>query len=123
MSNFINAGRDRPKIRDIYNHVVPKWAPKWRELGAQLDIDQHLMDIIEKDHPNDCKRCCIEMFSKWLDGNPISCWEDITTAVDNLLITNGKYICKLCCVNFTNDRFINPGMCQLLASAQLVVYL
>ena len=42
------------------------------------------MDIIEHDHPNDCKRCCSKMFSRWLDINPTACWKDITTALDNL---------------------------------------
>ena len=65
--------------------MVPKWAPKWRELGTQLNIDQHLMDIIERDCHNDCESCCRKMFSKWLYNNPSVSWEDITTAVDTLL--------------------------------------
>ena len=43
------------------------------------------MNIIEKDRPNDCTKCCFEMFLKWLDKNPDVCWEDITTAVDTSL--------------------------------------
>ena len=46
------------------------------------------MDNIEHDHPNDCESCCSKMFSEWLDINPAAAWEDITTAVDNLL-SNG----------------------------------
>ena len=80
----IYAGKDIPHIKDIHNHVVPKLAPKWRQLGALLNIDQHLMDIIENNHPNDCESCCSEMFSEWLDSNPTASWEDIITAVDNL---------------------------------------
>ena len=72
-------------MKDILNNVIPQWAPNWRELGTQLIIDQHLMNIIEKDHPNDCTKCCFEMFHKWLSKNPEACWEDITTAVDRLL--------------------------------------
>ena len=71
-------------MKDIQNHVVPKWASKWRELGTQLNIDQHLMDNIECDNPNDCKSCCLEMFRKWLDVKPIASWEDIVSAVDSL---------------------------------------
>ena len=48
------------------------------------------MDIIEKDYPNDCERCCIKMFSKWLQINPAVCWEDITTAMDKVLA--GMYV-------------------------------
>ena len=71
-------------MRDIDHHVVPKWASKWRQLGTQLNIDQHLMDNIEHDHSNDCESCCSKMFSEWLDINPTASWEDIITAVDSL---------------------------------------
>ena len=62
--------------------MVPKWAPKWKQLGTQLNIQQHLMDIIEHDHPNDCETCCSEMFSEWLDNNPAASWGGVITAVD-----------------------------------------
>ena len=65
--------------------MVPKWASKWRQLGTQLNIDQHLMDIIECDNPNDCKSCCLEMFRKWLEVSPGASWEDIVTAGSYLL--------------------------------------
>ena len=87
----MDLGKGKPTSKDLLNHVICNWASKWRELGTQLNIDQYLMDIIERDHPSDCKSCCSEMFSKWLDINPSACWEDITTAVDNVL-TNGMYL-------------------------------
>ena len=57
------AGKKRPSMIDINNHVVPNWAPQWKHLGAKLNIQQHLMDIIEHNHPNDCETCCSEMLS------------------------------------------------------------
>ena len=83
-------GKCKPKIEDLQNHVVPKWASKWKQLGKQLNIDEHLMDIIDCDHPNDCETCCNEMFFEWLDCNPFASWEDIITAEDNLS-TDGMY--------------------------------
>ena len=68
-----------------------KWASKWRQLGTQLNIDQHLMDNIERNHQNDCEGCCSKMFSEWLDINTTASWDDIITAVDNL-ITNGMFV-------------------------------
>ena len=87
----VNLGMDKPKTKDIHNHVVPKWASKWRQLGTQLNIDQHLMDIIEHDHPNDCESCCSKMFSEWLDSSSAASWEDIIDAVDNLSL-DGTYV-------------------------------
>ena len=77
-------GKEKPNIKDIFDHVVTKWASKWRELGTQLNIDQYLMDIIEHDIPNDCKGCCLRMFHEWLDVSHVASWEDIIIAVDYL---------------------------------------
>ena len=84
-SNVIYTGKEKPNIKDIHNYVVPQWASKWRQLGTQLNIDQHLMDNIEHDHPSDCERCCCEVFTEWLDIYPAASWNDIITAVDSLL--------------------------------------
>ena len=81
----INLGRQKLEIKDIQNNVVPKCAHKWRELGTKLNVDQHQLDTVEKDHPNDSKGCCARMFSIWLDSNPAACWEDIDTAVNEVL--------------------------------------
>jgi len=53
-------------------------------LGKQLKVDDHLMNIIEYDHPNDCATCCGKMLTEWLDNIPNASWEDLTTAVTNL---------------------------------------
>ena len=72
-------------MKDLENHVVPKWASKWRKLGVQLDIDNHLMDNIDHDYPKDCEMCCSKMLAEWLNKNTGACWEDLIIAVDRLL--------------------------------------
>ena len=66
----------------------------WHQNGdswvLNLIIDQHLMDNIECDHPNDCESCCSRMFLEWLDSNPTASWEDIIAAVDRIF-TNGMF--------------------------------
>ena len=62
----LDLGREKPKIEDIDNHVVPKWVSKWRQLGRQLNISQHFMDNIECNYPTDCESCCSDMFSERL---------------------------------------------------------
>ena len=79
-------GKEKPKLKDIENHVVPKWASEWKKLGTQLNIAQHFMKKIERDHPNDCENCCSKMFEEWLDTNCAPTWEDIINAVDNLSV-------------------------------------
>ncbi|XP_065900317.1 uncharacterized protein [Dysidea avara] len=79
-------GGGRPQLKDIDNLVVPSWAPQWRQLGRQLDIADHLMNIIEHDHHNDCETCCSKMLSNWLSENESSniSWDVIFNALDNL---------------------------------------
>ena len=77
-------GKRKPQMKDLENYVVPRWASQWRKLGTTLKIDHHLMDNIEHNYPTDCEQCCSKMLAEWLDSNPAACWEDLTTAVDNL---------------------------------------
>jgi len=63
---------------------VPHLAPQWRWLGKELEAADHLMNIIQYDHPNDCETCCSRMLTEWLDGNPNACWEDVISAISNL---------------------------------------
>jgi len=77
-------GKKKPEIHDLDDHVVPRWASKWRKLGTQLKVDYHLMDNIEYDHPTDCERCCSKMLTEWLQSNPNACWENLIAVIDNL---------------------------------------
>ena len=114
-------GKEKPNIKDLHNYVVPKWASKWRQLGTQLNIDQHLMDNIGHDHPSDCENCCCEMFTEWLDSNPAASWNDIITAVDNLS-HEGSYAIASYIVPHSRDHLflykkfpsliINKGTCS-----------
>ena len=73
-------------MKDIENHVVVRWAPQWRQLGRQLNIEEHQMNIIEHDHPNNCEECCSKMLSDWLEQNTYNdtTWEVLIRAIDKL---------------------------------------
>jgi len=76
--------KQRPKLSDVINYVVPKWATQWRRLGMRLGIDNHLMDIIQHDHPNDCESCSIQMLIEWININTTASWEEILCALEKL---------------------------------------
>ena len=71
-------------MKDIDNHVVEKWATKWKKLGSQLNIGEYVIRNIEYDHPNDCERCCRKMLSKWLDQTAHPTWGMLKTALDEI---------------------------------------
>jgi len=98
-------GKEKPKLDELDNHIVPWWAPQWRKLGKELKIGDNLMKIIEHDYPNDCERCCNKLLSDWLDIRPTASWEDLIIAVDNLslyddLASNGILLNTFPCLLF-----------------------
>ena len=76
-------------MKELSIHVVPFWAPKWKELGTHLELPLHNLKIIECDHREDCKSCCDIMLSSWLKGKANPCWNDLIVAVDALI--SGKF--------------------------------
>ena len=78
---YIYIGKERPALVDISNHIVPEWSTQWKQLGIELRIAHCMIDSIEYDHPNDCRRCCLDMLHEWLDSNAAATWEDLIMAV------------------------------------------
>ena len=75
-------------MKDINNYVVTKWAPRWKELSRQLNINQDSINILERNHANDCEVCCSRMLEAWLDENihDDATWEILICAIDKLPI-------------------------------------
>lgn len=50
--------------------IIKAIAPRWHHFGGQLnfDSDSRLLDVIRKNHKDDCESGCKEMFQWWLRG-------------------------------------------------------
>ena len=81
-SSSVFLGNSRPELKNIENYVVIKCATMWKQLGKNLDIDDDLLNIIEKDNPDSCENCCSKMLSEWLDLNPNASWRILLDAVN-----------------------------------------
>ena len=86
-------------MKDIEEHVVPYLATHWRQLGKLLNIDQNSTDILQHDHPNNCKECCSRMLDDWLQENKQedTTWEILMRAIDKLptgTVKECKYFIK-----------------------------
>ena len=64
--------------------MVIKCAPNWKQLGRNLDLDDTLLNIIEKNNPHDCERCCSKMLSEWLDLTPNASWKMLNNAMEKI---------------------------------------
>ena len=71
-------------MRDIDNHVVEKWATKWKQLGSQLKIGESVIRIIDYNYPTDCERCCREMLRRWQEETAHPTWKVLISALDQI---------------------------------------
>ena len=79
----------RPNLRDVYRYVVPKYAHKWRYLGAQLHFEQAELDIIFSNFRNDSEECCRNLLSRWLEKNADASWAHLFSAIDSVPYLTG----------------------------------
>ena len=79
-------GNEKPQLRDIDNYVVIRFATNWKQLGKNLNINEDLLNIIEKNDP-DIENCCSKMLSDWLDLTPHASWEILLDAADKIQST------------------------------------
>ena len=83
-------------MKDIDNHVIQKWASKWKQLGSQLNLGEHMIRNIEYDYPNDCERCCRIMLIKWLEETAHPTWGILINALDKVS-DNATGLYYICC--------------------------
>ena len=98
-------------MKDINDYVVTRYAPQWKQLGRQLNINDSIK-VIQHDCGNDCMECCTRMLEAWLEQNVYddATWETLIYAIDNLPIdltgvcnTNNSSNCSVATQNFTSN--------------------
>jgi len=69
-------------LKNIIEHITPKVATKWFELGLHLGVDSEKLKIIEYDYNHDSKTACMEMFMEWLENTDgEKSWEKLRRAL------------------------------------------
>ena len=63
-------------------YVLPSYAAHWQEIGIFLNIKQGELEMIKSDNPANAKKCCIDLFMKWLHGKDNVTWEKMFEAID-----------------------------------------
>jgi len=72
---------DRPKLKDLNNHVREAVIADWYDLGVQLDLEDKL-DEIQANKPSNTKECCTEMFKFWRRSDPKASWKKLIEALE-----------------------------------------
>ena len=76
-------GSDRPSLKDLYDHVVPKVAVKWEDIGIQLLQSDHetTIGILKRDNPNNTVENCKLVLQKWLETTVDASWDQLIKAL------------------------------------------
>ena len=83
---FLSGIYNRPLLRDLYDHVVPSVADKWRDIGVHLlpptSVENRVLEVIAADHPHNVVDCCKAMFHKWLETQKDTSWNQLIEALN-----------------------------------------
>ena len=58
----------KPSLRNVDKLVVTAVAASWQRLALRLGVEGCVIEIISKNHPNDCESACRDMIDRWLRG-------------------------------------------------------
>jgi len=56
----------------------------WYDLGLQLDIDDHVLQTIQENHPQNQDGCKRDMFRTWLRMNPQASYSQLVQSLVEL---------------------------------------
>ena len=78
---------DRPPITDLFIHVVPSAATRWKPLGEVL-LDPDLvgkgeLEMIQTSNPQDVVEWCKQMFIKWLRTSKEASWNQLLQVLES----------------------------------------
>ena len=80
-------GSDYPLLKDLYDHVVPSVADKWRDIGVHLLppnlLDNRVLEVIAANHPHSVEERCQSVFEKWLNMKDAS-WNQLIEVLNTI---------------------------------------
>ena len=75
-----------PLLDDLCEHIIPRYAAKWKVIGVLLNIPISTIDVIEHDY-FDAVRSCKFMFEYWLINDTTASWEKIFTVIESCAVS------------------------------------
>ena len=65
------------------NEIVGEVAFRWYELGIELDMDSHFLNMIKTDNANNVKKCCLSMFDELCNKGNLT-YQDVVKAIKEI---------------------------------------
>ena len=77
----------------------------WFHLGLYLEVPEHELKIIDRNYPQDTKRCRTEMLSWWMNN---TLWKKWATIVQALEKTGSKVLACNIALKYGTTLLIHP---------------
>ena len=77
----------KPLLRDLYQHITPRYAIQWKVIGTLLDLPSETLNIIEHDHRDKAERCCNAMLEKWLQVDITASWGKLFIVIESSAVS------------------------------------
>ena len=84
----------KPKLPDLYEHITPRYALKWKVIGTLLGLPSEDLDITEHDNFHRARACCNEMLQWWLRVDPTASWGKLLTVIESPAVSSGEAVDK-----------------------------
>ena len=72
-----------PSLKDLQQHITPRYAAHWKVIGTQLGLPSGALDIIEHDNVYRVKPCCNDMLKKWLETDLTASWGKLFHVIES----------------------------------------
>ena len=74
-----------PTMKNINRYVTRNHAVDWKNIGIELGLNINTLEIIEKDHPLQCKNSFIAMIDSWIQSKAgDTTWKALEVALTNI---------------------------------------
>ena len=93
---FFSVDSATPSLKDLRQHIIPRYATQWRVIGTLLGLPSAALDSIAHDY--EAFRCCFVMLKKWLEVDPTASWSKLLTVIESPAVSGsapykGDYVC------------------------------
>ena len=78
----------KPLIKDLYQHITPRYATQWRVIGTLLDLPSETLSIIERNHMFQVDLCCNALLEKWLQVDTTASWGKLFTVIESPAVSS-----------------------------------
>ena len=69
----------------MYHNVIRQHAAHWETLGTCLGLEDHEIEIIQKDYHNQAVDACTEMLMRWLRVVPSPTWGNLDDTIKSMM--------------------------------------